>query len=317
MRKILIVDDINENIMALEFAIEDYMDDKEIEDYQIDTAIDPLKGLSMSRENLYDIIFLDVMMPHLDGFGFLQLLRNDQNLKKQPIIIMATALGDADTIKKEKKYGANAYMVKPIRFKVVQVVLDKYFVTLDEGDFDVEDEFDFNFDFDDSDNSEDEFLENEKDLLFTQIIRKGYTPLAAEEFMDAYEYNADVIEDKLYDLDKFIFEVFDDGIEDTIDLEIEIDNIKKIFYQLNELLSKFAELTDLYMCISSLSEKLDNIDFTTLSTQKKETIGKFVKSIVFDIIEFKTQVFIEKKTDNIYYANASIASSCLQINNFL
>ena len=70
---------------------------------------------------------------------------------------------------------------------------------------------------------------------------------------------------------------------------------------------------DLYIAIEFLTKKLQALDLSTLSDKQKQNIGKFIKSIIFDLIEFKDQVFIKQEANNIFYINASIASSCIQI----
>ena len=126
MIKILLIDDIKDNVMVLDMVIERYMEDNDIQQYEILSATDPEIGLGIAQDQDIDIIFLDVMMPKLDGFEVLELIRNDPNIAKQPIIIMATALDDHKTIKQTEKYDANACIVKPIQFKTITSTLDKY-----------------------------------------------------------------------------------------------------------------------------------------------------------------------------------------------
>ena len=156
MVNILIIDDVDDNLVVLEMLIEEYMDEKRLEDYNILTTSDASKGLQIIEEKNIDIIFLDIMMPEMDGFEFLKILRN-KPLQKQPIVVMTTALGDDQTKQKEQAYGANAYMVKPVSLRVVTIMLDKFLEVLginntNNSDFNTDDEFDFDFDdFDDLD----------------------------------------------------------------------------------------------------------------------------------------------------------------------
>lgn len=58
-----------------------------------------------------DIILLDIIMPNVDGFQFLQTVKKENLLKNSKIIIL-TNLGQKDDIKKGLELGANDYIVK-------------------------------------------------------------------------------------------------------------------------------------------------------------------------------------------------------------
>jgi len=308
MANILIIDDVEDNLIVLDILIEEYMEDKEIENYTITSTTNASKGLQIVDEKNIDIIFLDIMMPKMDGFEFLKILRNT-NLQKQPIVVMATALGDRKTKQKEQEYGANAYMVKPVSLKVVTIMLDKFLEVLNNNNT----EFDFDdFDFDDFDfdNLEEE-KENEDNEL-EKIVKKSYISISASNFMEEYEYIAESIESHLEDLELLIFDVFESA-DDDLNLTYQIQSVIKIFEAYQEFLSKFTELIDLFVTIDILSNILQNLNISKLSDKQKENISKFIKSIIFDLNDFKEQVFITKEAENIYYLNASIASSCIQI----
>ena len=308
MANILIIDDVEDNLIVLDILIEEYMEDKEIENYTITSTTNASKGLQIVDEKNIDIIFLDIMMPKMDGFEFLKILRNT-NLQKQPIVVMATALGDRKTKQKEQEYGANAYMVKPVSLKVVTIMLDKFLEVLNNNNT----EFDFDdFDFDDFDfdNLEEE-KENEDNEL-EKIVKKSYISISASNFMEEYEYIAESIESHLEDLELLIFDVFESA-DDDLNLTYQIQSVIKIFEAYQEFLSKFTELIDLFVTIDILSNILQNLNISKLSDKQKKNISKFIKSIIFDLNDFKEQVFITKEAENIYYLNASIASSCIQI----
>lgn len=60
------------------------------------------------------LIITDVMMPEMDGFEFVQILKEHPLWKKIPVI-MATSLADVDSIKRAFAMGCRHYIVKPIR----------------------------------------------------------------------------------------------------------------------------------------------------------------------------------------------------------
>lgn len=74
-------------------------------------AYDGASGFALAQEVKPDIILLDVIMPKLDGFGVLKMLKADASLKDVPVILL-TNLGQDEDIKKGKELGAVDYFVK-------------------------------------------------------------------------------------------------------------------------------------------------------------------------------------------------------------
>lgn len=65
-----------------------------------------------------DVVILDITMPHLDGMGVLERL-GELNLPARPKIIMLTAFGREDIIRKFVELGANYFIVKPFDLTVL------------------------------------------------------------------------------------------------------------------------------------------------------------------------------------------------------
>lgn len=83
----------------------------EMEGFAVAQSHDGREGLEMAREEKPDIILLDIIMPKLDGFVALQLLKKDASTKDIPVLLL-TNLGQEDDVKKGKKLGAAGYFVK-------------------------------------------------------------------------------------------------------------------------------------------------------------------------------------------------------------
>ncbi len=60
-----------------------------------------------------DLILLDIIMPEMDGYEFLQHLRRDSSTESTPVV-MLTALGNSNDVIKSLKQGASDYCVKPV-----------------------------------------------------------------------------------------------------------------------------------------------------------------------------------------------------------
>ena len=107
-RKVLVVDDEKLIVKGIRFSLEqDGMD--------VDCAYDGEEALKLIRENKYNIILLDVMLPKLDGFQVCQQVREFSDVP----IVMLTAKGeDMDKIL-GLEYGADDYITKP--FNILEV----------------------------------------------------------------------------------------------------------------------------------------------------------------------------------------------------
>ncbi len=320
MIKILLVDDVEDNLVALDLLLEEYMEDNKIENYQILSEIDSIKGLEVAKSENIDIIFLDIMMPKLDGFEFLKNIREDKNITKQPIVVMTTALGDKKTKDKEQSLGANAFMVKPISFKIVSIMLERYLTLVKDDDICDEDYFDDFGDFDDFD-SLDDFEESiaaelsPTSIMLNGILNRTYEHVSAKEFLDEYENQKDVIYAAIEDIDDMVFKILD--TDDNLLEENQIEIFITIFGEFKKLLSTFSELLDLYVVIETIEKQIKDSDISNLDEKQLEKIYIFTKAIIDDLIEFKEQVFVSSETKNIFYLNASIASSSMQIDTIL
>ena len=104
--RILIVDDneTNRDILATRLAAHGY---------QLTQAADGEEALMAAREQLPDLILLDVMMPKLDGFEVCRRLKADASLPFTPIILV-TAKADSKDIVMGLEAGADEYLTKPI-----------------------------------------------------------------------------------------------------------------------------------------------------------------------------------------------------------
>ncbi len=104
-KKILIADD-NENIReALTYLLED-------EGYNLSLAKDGAETLRKVREVHPDILFLDIMMPEINGYDVCRAIKTDPALKGI-YVIMLTAKGQVAEQERGKQVGADEYIVKP------------------------------------------------------------------------------------------------------------------------------------------------------------------------------------------------------------
>lgn len=79
------------------------------------TADDGVDALMLMKNNPMDLMVLDIMMPHLDGFSVCKIAREMSSLP----IIMLTAKSDEEDKLKGYEYGADDYMTKPFSPKIL------------------------------------------------------------------------------------------------------------------------------------------------------------------------------------------------------
>jgi len=108
MSKILVVDDEKLIVKGLRFSLEQ-------DGMEVDCAYDGEEAVALARENEYDVILLDVMLPKIDGFEVCQQIRGFSNVP----IIMVTAKGDDMDKILGLDYGADDYITKP--FNILEV----------------------------------------------------------------------------------------------------------------------------------------------------------------------------------------------------
>lgn len=79
--------------------------------YRVDCAVDGLDGLTILRNETYDLVVSDVEMPRMDGFALTRRIRDDARLAEIPVILV-TALDTREHKERGIEVGANAYIVK-------------------------------------------------------------------------------------------------------------------------------------------------------------------------------------------------------------
>ncbi len=104
-RTVLVVDDEPFICRSLTFVLRK-------ENYHVLEARNGEEALAVIRQHKPDLVFLDVMMPKLNGFQVTQQVRSDPSLDSVKIILL-TAKGQESDREVGKTAGANDYMTKP------------------------------------------------------------------------------------------------------------------------------------------------------------------------------------------------------------
>jgi len=112
---VLLVDDEPFNLDYLVQELEEL-------DLEILTASDGQEALELIADNTPDMIFLDIMMPRLDGFGVLERLKADSDWRDIPVVIISAA-SDMDNIARGIELGAEDFLPKPFNSVILQARL--------------------------------------------------------------------------------------------------------------------------------------------------------------------------------------------------
>lgn len=108
MAKILVVDDEKLIVKGIRFSLEQ-------DNMEVDCAYDGEQAIELAKQNEYDVVLLDVMLPKFDGFEVCQAIRE---FSEMPIIMLTAKGGDMDKIL-GLEYGADDYITKP--FNILEV----------------------------------------------------------------------------------------------------------------------------------------------------------------------------------------------------
>lgn len=107
--KLLAVDDIESNLISLQYLIEEYCEDIDIT--SVSNGEDALKE-AFTKE--VDLILLDIQMPGMDGFDTAKFLKSNDKTKNIPIIFLTAAFKKEEFQQKGFEVGAIDYLTKPI-----------------------------------------------------------------------------------------------------------------------------------------------------------------------------------------------------------
>lgn len=312
MYKILLIDDKVNNNKALELLIEAYLEqyDIDLEKVEIisyDNGMDGIKKVLSSQD--IDLIFLDLMMPKVHGMDVLEVIRLS-NIQKQPKIVIVTALHDQEVRLEARRKKANAFITKPTDIKMIRAMLDYYMkplvITEDSGFED--DQF---LDFDDFDDfgDFDECSEDEKSKI--DNYNQSHLQVSASDFLKDVENIQFIIED-FQEIEFDLIRSVDNLSGETISTNISI--ISESINTYASVLNGFVDFYELSMALRTLDSVLCEADFSERMLYKdKEKIAQYIKAMLQDLIEWHNHVFIIQDAIDVFYINASILSSCMQL----
>jgi two-component system alkaline phosphatase synthesis response regulator PhoP len=109
MKTVLVADDQPHIVRLIQVNLEKV-------GYRVVTAADGLEALRKVREEIPDLVILDVIMPHKDGFEVLREVKSDPKLMHVPVIMLTVKTQNADIVEGLRE-GAEMYLPKPFHPK--------------------------------------------------------------------------------------------------------------------------------------------------------------------------------------------------------
>ena len=111
MPRVLIVDDSPTETYKFKEILEKY-------GYEIITADNGADGVAVSRQEMPDVVLMDVVMPGLNGFQATRQLSKGDDTKHIPVIIVTTKDQETDKVW-GRRQGASEYLTKPVEEKLL------------------------------------------------------------------------------------------------------------------------------------------------------------------------------------------------------
>jgi len=117
-RAVLVVDDSLPVRQALEMKLT-------LMDYQVELATNGQEAMDLIDEKYYDSIFLDVIMPGVDGYEVCKKVKRNKKTKHIPVIMLTSKSSPFDKVK-GKLAGCDSYLTKPVEHEEFQKIVSGY-----------------------------------------------------------------------------------------------------------------------------------------------------------------------------------------------
>lgn len=94
--------------------------------HDVDTADNGVESISKFKEKKYDIIFMDIGLPDIDGYTATETIRDIENKHIQPIIVALTAHIEDECKQKSWDAGMNDFVSKPLTTDKAEKIISKF-----------------------------------------------------------------------------------------------------------------------------------------------------------------------------------------------
>jgi CRP-like cAMP-binding protein/CheY-like chemotaxis protein len=262
----------------------------ELADYEVVTAENGKKGVSLIKQELPDLILCDIMMPELDGYGVLYMISRDPKTAAIPFIFL-TAKSEKDDFRKGMNLGADDYLTKPFDDRQLLDAVERRLKRIEQ----------FSGEFDRSESGLNSFLEQvdgielltrekrtkkfkKKDVLFYEEDYPNYLYFVISGKIKTTKMNIDgkdFVTGLFSEGDFFGFKEMIKGINYTVsasaleDCEVSLirrEDFLKLLYTSREVSEKFIQ-----MLVGSVTEKQTELLNLAYDSVRKRVADSLLK----------------------------------------
>ena len=267
--KILIVDDNKNNRMIIQLLLEDFEEENDVS-FKIDEAEDGLVAVNRCKDTLYDVIFMDIMMPNMDG---IEATKEIKKLNSKVMIIAVSAVDDGERKKLILSSGAEDYISKPINSDIFVNRIKNYILLVE---------------------TRNHKKENNRNInLFTKEIFSRHTNFIIDgedslsEFWEYYLLTESKKSDTLSDIVRTLFAIADTQLRLSIHSYIYVEESEnQKFFTLTNIDKLPPKIVNLIIKKNHLQEqyKMENGKISILlSCESKEEIELIEENILESI----------------------------------
>ncbi len=262
----------------------------ELADYDVVTAENGKKGVSLIKQELPDLILCDIMMPELDGYGVLYMISRDPKTAAIPFIFL-TAKSEKEDFRKGMNLGADDYLTKPFDDRQLLDAVERRLKRIEQ----------FSGEFDRSESGLNSFLEQvdgielltrekrtkkfkKKDVLFYEEDYPNYLYFVISGKIKTTKMNIDgkdFVTGLFSEGDFFGFKEMIKGINYTVsasaleDCEVSLirrEDFLKLLYTSREVSEKFIQ-----MLVGSVTEKQTELLNLAYDSVRKRVADSLLK----------------------------------------
>ncbi|MEA3289476.1 MAG: response regulator [Campylobacterota bacterium] len=318
MINILIVDDEPNILDVQQNIIQRYFDKNDIKTYEIDTALNGNEAINLMNAKDYNLLFLDYMMPVMNGIELLDNIRIANEDKYQPYICMVTAMGTPDNLEIFKSKKASSYVLKPFKINTINLMLDTYikpFIEKEKESLEVDEFMDFDEfeDFEDFDEFDEVIISSEEQEIM-QINNLNHKKVTAQEYLRDFEDLEYILED-ISEIDEMLKEIVESlDIKTFEHYKNDINTVMNLYITFLRSLSDFDKLAD---TLEMTKRLINNLDLNIIYEKEQKYIIETIRAILNDTSYWKDTVFIYKEAIDVFYIGASNYNSYLQLKSLL
>lgn len=265
MKKILVVDDNKNNHLLIDALLEEYVNDNN-EAIEVLKAYNGFEAVAIAKERTPDIIFMDIMMPQMDGIEATKQIRE---FNKKAVIVAISAVDDAARQKEILAKDAEDYISKPINADVFLARVENYIrLALSRESLKLK-------------------SQNYANLYTAQIYSRAQffyisNDDTLSEFWEYFLLDTDANSEELCDATRTIYAIASIGLSLKLEMNIVIEESDKAMYM---TLDGIKEIDDKFVKLVLIKNRV--------TTQHKHQDGKFCIELPHPKIEKNSASIIE------------------------